>query len=165
MIDLVPILISALLGWLGWHVTLSPPSGTKRKRRYYVAFILLAIAGVVLSGIQAIRNGHVLSSIEKNTSEPASFYLTSPDQDFPIAAGRQCIFNVNFKNGGPVLTIGTGKAATQCFISPYRTTERDQQELLQEFEDYWLSSKQMWHLAPIAPNGVGMISTNLGPTF
>jgi hypothetical protein len=165
MIDYVVILITALIGGLGWHVTLHPPAPTKKKR-YYALFLVLTSTGIILSGVQARRNGQIQDQILGNTSQPAIFTLLTPQQVFPLASGQKCIFNINFRNGGPVATKGEGRVASLSFISQVLSTPQDQNDLEQRFKQFWQDPKsQIFHLAVMQPGGGGMVSTTRGPVI
>ena len=160
MSNFLSAVVPAMLGFLAFWIAFYPPARSKRKW-FLIAIVLLTVASAILS----YNGASVLDTVVKNTSEPAYFSMLEPVQASALAAGQKCVFNINYKNGGSVSTIGMGKIRAQCFLRPLATTEAEQKALSQDFEDYWNTTPEKFDLTETAPNGSGEISTNLGPTY
>jgi hypothetical protein len=111
MVNVLSALIPALLGVLGFWIAFYPP--TTRNRKWFLVGIVVL---TTISAILAYNGASVLDVIVRNTSEPASFSMLDPDQVFPLAVGQKCVFNISYKNGGSISTIGTGKIRDSVFL-------------------------------------------------
>jgi hypothetical protein len=163
----VSSIITALIGILGWHVTMHPPAGKnkeKERRRFTNWFIALTLLSLILINVLGVRSSQQLSRIEENTTLPAAFNLSTPQQVSPLVGGQKLMFNINFHNGGPIATVGEGRVAALSFISPVLTSAQDQAELEKRFNEFWTNpNSQIFHLASTEPGAPGMVSTTQAP--
>jgi hypothetical protein len=92
MLDIhIPIFVAAftlVTAFLGMHVTLHPAETQQQKVWYKIGFLVCALVGCILVGVQAWRNNHAqgklqaeIDRIEINTKQPPKVEVNVPPQN------------------------------------------------------------------------------------
>lgn len=139
------VALTAIMGYLGVHVTLHAQTDPRKIRLFKAGFVLCAVAMAALIVWQTVRatnqqreNAALLARIEKNTEHPPNVNIENKIDTKPLAD----LFRPGQPNGQ-----ATAKSSAAPKESP-NSLRRRTLKLCAELDAFWQKRQEVWQQSP-----------------